>query len=248
MGKMGKRSSLSDRLLKAFEFVPRCNTLLDVGCGSGELSNEYLKKSKRVYGIDLSKESIEVAKRKYPTIKFRLAPAERLPFENNFFDVVMMTDVLEHVRDEKKTLQEVYRVVKPKGTLILSVPHKGMFRCIDPFNLKFLSPKLYRLWKGRQYDVTIFEKESWHRHYSLEEIRKLFEGKFEITKVHRGGLLIWPLVWLIRDVFISKFTKRPSKLWNKLDRFLSSLDYERDYGKRGYHMLIRAKRIATQRK
>lgn len=245
---MGKHSRLSDRLLKAFEFVPKCVTLLDVGCGSGELSNEYLKKSKQVYGVDSSKKSIEVAKRKYPTIKFRLAPAERLPFEDNFVDVVVMTDVLEHVKDERKTLEEVYRVMKPKGTLILSAPHKGMFRWMDPFNLKFLSPKLYRLWKGKQYDVTIFKKESWHRHYSLKEIRKLFEGKFEITKVHRGGLLIWPLLWLIRDVFISKFTKGPSKLWNKLDGFLSSLDYERDYGERGYHMLIRAKKITARDK
>lgn len=119
--------------------------VLDLGCGVG--FGTYLLsvkgKSKEVIGIDISKEAIDWATSHYrrPKISFLSTDASRLTFRNNTFDVVCAFEIIEHVEDYTLLLKEIYRVLKPKGTLIISTPNKKVYspdreRPLNPYHEK----------------------------------------------------------------------------------------------------------------
>lgn len=96
--------------------------ILDLGCGVGDRS-KYFSRFGKVVGVDISSENIEEAKKKYPEIDFRTMNAENLSFEKDFFDRIYAFDVLEHVSDLEKTLDEIKKVLKRGGKLQVDIPH-----------------------------------------------------------------------------------------------------------------------------
>jgi 2-polyprenyl-6-hydroxyphenyl methylase/3-demethylubiquinone-9 3-methyltransferase len=91
--------------------------ILDVGCGGGFLSNPLAQAGHQVTGVDVSTESLEVAKRYDTTqsVHYLNADAYQLPFADHEFDIVCAMDFLEHVEDPGKAIQEMGRVLKPGG-------------------------------------------------------------------------------------------------------------------------------------
>jgi SAM-dependent methyltransferase len=112
----------------------RGKRVLDLGCGKGRHSFEALKRGALVVSLDLDLESLkDVAIFAAAIDEAGEAPAGatlscvradglHLPFEENSFDVVIASEVLEHVPEDTQVLQEVTRVLKPEGTLAVSVP------------------------------------------------------------------------------------------------------------------------------
>ena len=103
--------------------------VLDLGCGSGYMANRSAKLGCEVIGIDYSKKALKYAvKKNSGTAENKVKYIKRdiqlsLPFEDNFFDVVIIEEVLEHVRNSRKVLLEAYRVAKDGGRLLISVPY-----------------------------------------------------------------------------------------------------------------------------
>lgn len=96
--------------------------ILDVGCGTGQFTPA-LSRWGRVVGVDLSSQA------------FRLHPgnadqelilvrgdAQRLPFQQHSFDLVWASSILEHLKDDRLALQEIQRVLKPGGRVVINVP------------------------------------------------------------------------------------------------------------------------------
>ena len=97
--------------------------ILDIGCGTGEFSrNLQKKKNALIWGIDINKENIKVCREKNPFGKYFVLPAEKINFEENFFDEVYMNEVMEHVNDTKKVIKIIKKILKPKGIFVISVP------------------------------------------------------------------------------------------------------------------------------
>lgn len=114
------------RIAAALNFFKDLNAkkVLDVGCRDGIISKEIGKiTGADIYGVDISPKILKIAKRR--GIKTFLADIEEkgLPFKNNFFDAVFAGELIEHLYDTDFFLDEVYRVLKPKGVLILTTPN-----------------------------------------------------------------------------------------------------------------------------
>lgn len=98
---------------------PKANSILDIACGGGFLTNEMAKHYPIVHGVDASKTSLETAQKFDSTkkVNYQYADAYSLPYENESFDVVCLMDFLEHVEKPKDIIIEASRVLKPNGLL-----------------------------------------------------------------------------------------------------------------------------------
>jgi len=106
------------QLLK--KYCANGNRILDVGVGLGRLLDG-LDHCHR-YGVDITVEYLELAKNR--GIEVCVAEASDLPYHENFFDVIVCTDVLEHVFDVNAAIKSMLRVLKAHGILIIRVPDR----------------------------------------------------------------------------------------------------------------------------
>ena len=95
---------------------------LDVGCGTGLLTDKLDKLGFDSLGIDHSKYSIEAAKRNFPRLKFKVMRAEDVVALNKKFDLITLVHMLEHIRDDKRLLDELKQLMKPTSCLYIEVP------------------------------------------------------------------------------------------------------------------------------
>jgi SAM-dependent methyltransferase len=103
--------------------------VLDLGCGAGEFTAELARAGALVVGVDVAEAALERARSRNPGLDFRLAPIDGpLPLEDNAFDLVWSSEVIEHVADTARWLSEVRRVLVPGGRLLLSTPAHGRLR------------------------------------------------------------------------------------------------------------------------
>lgn len=93
--------------------------VLDCGCGCGLFSNQFKKMGADVIGVDYSSSAIEMARETFDG-DFRVGDILDLEFEDNTFDIVFFIDAIEHIRDYKKALSEIKRVLKTGGILVIS--------------------------------------------------------------------------------------------------------------------------------
>jgi 2-polyprenyl-6-hydroxyphenyl methylase/3-demethylubiquinone-9 3-methyltransferase len=104
--------------------------LLDIGCGGGVLAEEFAKLGCQVTGIDISDESLAVARAHARTeglsIAYRNGLATQLPFDGGSFEVVSCCDVLEHIPNWELAIAEVGRVLKPSGLFLFDTINRTL--------------------------------------------------------------------------------------------------------------------------
>ncbi len=102
-------------------------SVLDVGCGEGFTLNRLKEHNigKRLEGLEYSKDAISLGKQLYPDIKITQGSIYELPYKDNSFDLVLCTEVLEHLEEPEKALKELERV--SKKYLAISVPNEPFF-------------------------------------------------------------------------------------------------------------------------
>lgn len=118
-GKLGLiKFLLSQNLPK--DFAKKELKILNVGVGTGD-DLALISQHGGVYAIDIDQEALELVSSSV-VVEKKCANVCALPYEDGFFDVVVSFDVLEHVDDHVKGVQEIYRVLKPGGFFVLTVP------------------------------------------------------------------------------------------------------------------------------
>ncbi len=100
--------------------------MLDIGCGSGAVLDFFKAKGYQAEGVDMSEAALEYCDKKGLSVK--QGRAEELLYSDNSFDIIIASDVLEHIDDTTSVLKEIKRILKPGGIFIVTVPaHQFLF-------------------------------------------------------------------------------------------------------------------------
>ena len=117
-----------NKIIAKFQNTNEKLKILDIGCGDAVFINMiYLmhnKKKLELYGIDSSSIAIEAAKIRNPNAIFKVANVYNLPFEDNYFDIIVSSDVIEHILEPNKMLMEIKRTAKNNSFVIIGTPIK----------------------------------------------------------------------------------------------------------------------------
>ena len=150
------------------------SNVLDVGGGTGRVAQTLLPYSASVTVVDLSFKMLMEARLK-PGLRVSMAGSEDLPYPSESFDAIIMVDAFHHVIDQQLTLNELFRVLKPGGTIVVKEPD------ISTFAVKL---------------IAIFEKLLLMRTHiiSAEQIASMFEICCKEARVYRKEYTVWVVV------------------------------------------------------
>jgi ubiquinone/menaquinone biosynthesis C-methylase UbiE len=99
---------------------------LDLGCGDGAFTAVLAQAGAEVIGADVAQAALDRARARDPDGEFRLIPIDGpLPFEDCRFDLVWVSEVIEHIADTARWLSEVRRVLAPRGRVLITTPSHG---------------------------------------------------------------------------------------------------------------------------
>jgi SAM-dependent methyltransferase len=152
--------------------------VLEVGCGEGEIASLLHHRWGDVTGLDLPDAGLRADWATVEGPRFLHADAERLPFPDDHFDVVLAVEVLEHLRDPQKGLEEMARV--SRRHLVFSVPREPIFRMGNLFTGRHV----------RDLGNTPGHLNHWGTKAFLE-----FTGQVGRVRTHRTPLP-WTIAWL----------------------------------------------------
>lgn len=183
--------------------------IMDSGCCTG-YNLHLLSEFGEVYGVDTEKKAVAYCKKRGFSQTRLLKNGLKLPFKDNYFDIVTSLDVLEHIEKDEEYLQELNRVLKPKGKLIIFVP------------------AIQLLWS--QLDV----KSHHQRRYTISMLKKKAKkARFLIRETkYFNYLLFWPMLpirliqklpFLRKSEFGSDLIVK-SKLTNQLLYYIFAFD------------------------
>jgi ubiquinone/menaquinone biosynthesis C-methylase UbiE len=126
--------------------------VLDIASGEGYGAALLGIKARQVYGVDISPEAVETARNRYKSanVEFIQGSASSIPLKSNTVDVVTSFETIEHLSEHDLMLQEIKRVLKTDGILIISTPDKDFYRKNYPgfnnqFHLKELTHKEFEV-------------------------------------------------------------------------------------------------------
>lgn len=151
------------RYLFARQLV-RGKFVLDAACGSGYGTAILAQRAYRVAGIDVSEETVAYCKQYYQrdNTQFVNMDCANLAFPKESFDLVVSFETLEHIKKVERFVQELHRVLKPDGQLIISTPNRDIYA-------------LYNKNRKNEYHTREFDENGF---------RELMEPHFEIEKIY----------------------------------------------------------------
>jgi SAM-dependent methyltransferase len=225
------------RFALGYELINDNTKILDYGCHDGSFGYmlkkyrnvDYVGVDKNIDAILRAPEGILIKELTYP-----------LPFNDEEFDAITMFEVLEHIHDQNKVLTEIFRIMKPNGLLLVSVPRKHIFSFLDLANWKFIFPTIHRYYytfirSSQAYEerylnnqnglVGDIEKEKcWHQQFSDKQMIELLENnKFKIEEVDGFGLFNLPIVLMSYIFHLSFLFPQSLRDWDNRCFHYSSL-------------------------
>ena len=196
---VGRRSIVKSLLREALSVRPKSIQglrLLDIGCGTGAnlpMVTDVVAGSESTPGgyvvaLDYSPLALDFARQHLSDLPVTLlrGDATRVPFEPNSFDVVTMFDVLEHVENDTAAVEEIFRVLKPGGAFVLSVP------------------AYQKLWSAHDEALHHF------RRYEYSGLRRILKsGGFQVWRLSFAMSLMPPVAWFWRRFILPFKPNRP---------------------------------------
>ncbi len=148
----------------AAEEVVKGKIVLDIASGSGYGTKMLAKHAKKVYGVDVNEDAVAYAKENYAgnNIEYLLGDGESIPLPDNSVDVLITFETIEHIKNYRKFLDEVHRVLKPDGMAIVSTPNELEFAEGNHFHLhEFEYKELHDMLKGYFRNIESYYQATW---------------------------------------------------------------------------------------
>ena len=155
--------------------IVRGKTVLDAACGEGYGSHLMAEYAQRVTGLDISEEAVKWAGERYrdrSNLKFVTGDVTSLPFGDKSFDIVISFETIEHISEQQQQafLQEIRRVLKEDGCLLMSTPNRTVYSdrygYRNEFHVKeFYVPEFVEFLKQEFKNVTLF-----HQYYEVASV------------------------------------------------------------------------------
>lgn len=197
--------------------------IIDLGCGDGFYLHilKNLPVQLNLIGLDHDKLVLKNAAKNLRTRNIKLIEGDiaKIPFKGSIFKKAIMTEVLEHIGDERKALSEVYRILKPNGILVLTVPSFDFPFLWDPVN--YILQNLF----GTHIKGTNFFAGIWARHeklYKKTHLKKLItKTGFKIEKIEELTTHCLPFNHYLIN-FIARLLydhELPAKITDPLSKF-----------------------------
>ena len=114
-------------------YSPLPMSFLEIGCGTGFVISGISKRFPEIklFGSEYLEEGLVYARQRVPTAEFTQMDARCIPYESDL-DAIGAFDVLEHINEDEAVLQQVYKALKPRGLLFITVPqHRWMWSAVD---------------------------------------------------------------------------------------------------------------------
>jgi len=174
------------RMKRAKNLIDKHNkygTILDIGCGSYPL---FLLSSnfKFKYGIDQEIKDIEIKSKNLTLINHNIHSDLKLLFKKNFFEVITMLAVIEHLDYNQiyRILKDCYYILKPDGIIIITTPAKWSHLALKLMaKIHLVSPEEIKEHKNA---------------FTINELKNLlFKAKFEISKIQKGYFEFYLNLW-----------------------------------------------------
>lgn len=219
-----RKSDCKERITKAGRFTSnKIENFLDIGCGEGYSLIEAHNRGWNVYGIDITDHRMEDAK--INDIKFINSDLINSKFPSDFFDIVYLDSVLEHVYNPSEYLSEIRRILKKGGILYVGVPNEdSLFNDVKKLFFKISGKKITEKIKPFQspYHINGFNKQSLtfaltNSEYKIAELRNfanrlLFMREKLFSKEFMKLLLIFPIyllaVPLRREAYLEAYAQK----------------------------------------
>lgn len=165
--------------------IKKNHTVLDVGCGTGRLTKELLKKTQKVYALDNSSEMLNYAPK---AAKLLLGSAFQLPFENNKFDFVVSMDLILHFKNYMKIIDEMIRVTKKNGYIIFNIGNKEHLN----FSKKVLKDNFFNIYDetGNSLSKPYYTVVSNKNIYKFAERRDILVEEIVPYNFFQGNILL----------------------------------------------------------
>jgi ubiquinone/menaquinone biosynthesis C-methylase UbiE len=197
----------------ASSVLKKGNKILDVGCGDGHFAFLVKDKFNEIYGAEIAKEAALIArKRNVSTSVMDLNSS--LSYNDNTFDAVSCLDVVEHLLDPGFLIEEIYRVLRPDGQLVLTTPNIRNFRNLYTLIFRGIFPQTSPdtfVWGGghlhfftREDIKNIFKKAGFNRiRFSINQGQFLLSKKRKVVRLLIGEKTFGE--WFCNSITISGY-------------------------------------------
>ncbi len=218
----GQRESEQRRLLTIVKILKpqKGDLVLEVGCGSGWLSDMLTEAGASVYACDISRLGVKKAKRLFPKIAFFTAgDIYNLPYiarggqggpdgcgkTRAAFDSVVLSEVVEHLEDLDTALEEVSRLLKPGGRLFVSTPYREKLRWHLCIHCNKLTPSNAHI---RTFDEKILE--DYLKRHGLTAVKwEIVAHKFlELIRLPERSIKVPYIFWRILDRLFNSLSRK----------------------------------------
>lgn len=186
--------------------VVKDKVILDIASGSGYGTKILAETAKYVYGVDVNTTAVNYSKKHYAAknIEYIVGDGESIPLDDNSVDVVVTFETIEHIKDYKKFLDEVDRILKPDGLLLVSTPNDVEFAEGNHFHLhEFTYEELKDLLSKHYKNIDSYFQSTW-KYVAIGSERELAEDHemhtLNLTKKTRDQHLYFYLLCSNRPI------------------------------------------------